>query len=670
MKKLLLITLVLALISCLFPGETRGTDNPQSTTHINHVTFDDSGALLHRPPEYSFNIEPLPIMASWYDYFPGGFTSIPIRLQPSPAGMHPGGGLYFAYQASPSAGSLRNIYYSYSEDGMITAGPSLIDLNPSSSPGFPSIDIDQDSGDPFVAWHSDSGIYLSCDQYSLMGFPGLWNEPYLVLAEAENPLLFIGDSPHNGEKRLHIFATSYEDDPDGIPQQVLRLIYADYNNPTDLAVYNPAQWTEVIIPYLDIWNAAGVRTFCTPVVSRDSGYVALVGHTQKLDTNDPYHPDNILFVLENDNYGDGDWTLFIGDPTIPVANPDNYFLDDSNQPYQDMRYTIYMNRHNAIIDDQGNYHFQGMFALFAEDNSWFPSMTTTKHVKFERNTETFYLKDIFPRHEDGESLYLPWSIPPEFDNNGSLIINPSWPVYWPDPEDAYHENYFRIVQRDNKLIALFQTYAITSSDNSSSADSGGSRSAVNTLIFLSADYGESWSEAINLNSSETPELSGMLPVYWYLADSVEHLYDDWHRIHLMFFDDNDFGSSILGNGPATGGTIMYTSLDLDFTWSPPPYAEEIVTIPSGMLDQNFPNPFNPDTTIRFLLPDEMQVSLQIYNLKGQLITTLIDDYLVSGEHYSVWNGKDSNNKPVASGIYLYRLSTDKQTETRKMLLIK
>ncbi len=88
------------------------------------------------------------------------------------------------------------------------------------------------------------------------------------------------------------------------------------------------------------------------------------------------------------------------------------------------------------------------------------------------------------------------------------------------------------------------------------------------------------------------------------------------------------------------------------------------------LSQNYPNPFNPETTISFSLPVENKVKLEIYNIKGQKVTTLLDEQLASGKHNITWKGTNSNQKHVSSGIYFYKLSTPTNSITRKMLLVK
>ncbi|MDP3114518.1 MAG: T9SS type A sorting domain-containing protein [Candidatus Cloacimonadaceae bacterium] len=95
-----------------------------------------------------------------------------------------------------------------------------------------------------------------------------------------------------------------------------------------------------------------------------------------------------------------------------------------------------------------------------------------------------------------------------------------------------------------------------------------------------------------------------------------------------------------------------------------------IVAPVFSLKQNYPNPFNPTTTISFSLPEAARVRLDIYNLKGQLVRTLLNSDKGAGLHSVVWNGKDKHNVAVGSGVYFYRISSPKHTQTKKMLLMK
>ena len=86
---------------------------------------------------------------------------------------------------------------------------------------------------------------------------------------------------------------------------------------------------------------------------------------------------------------------------------------------------------------------------------------------------------------------------------------------------------------------------------------------------------------------------------------------------------------------------------------------------------NFPNPFNPTTTISFSLPEDSDVELSIFNIKGQKIRSLLNNQITAGEHSIVWNGKDASGKKISSGVYLYKLNVNgKSEEVRKCLLLK
>ncbi len=85
---------------------------------------------------------------------------------------------------------------------------------------------------------------------------------------------------------------------------------------------------------------------------------------------------------------------------------------------------------------------------------------------------------------------------------------------------------------------------------------------------------------------------------------------------------------------------------------------------------NTPNPFNPTTTVRFSLRENLPVTLNVYNLKGQLVRALIDGRMEKGEHSVQWDGDDDYGKPVSSGVYLYQMKAGSANETKKMLLLK
>ncbi len=104
--------------------------------------------------------------------------------------------------------------------------------------------------------------------------------------------------------------------------------------------------------------------------------------------------------------------------------------------------------------------------------------------------------------------------------------------------------------------------------------------------------------------------------------------------------------------------------DLDFTVSVKEINNDVV-VKDYSLSQNFPNPFNPTTEINFSLPNETKVTIDIYNVLGQKVLTLLDRKIKQGSHSITFDAKN-----LASGAYFYRLTTDDFVQTKKMLLLK
>ncbi len=95
------------------------------------------------------------------------------------------------------------------------------------------------------------------------------------------------------------------------------------------------------------------------------------------------------------------------------------------------------------------------------------------------------------------------------------------------------------------------------------------------------------------------------------------------------------------------------------------------TLPGSFsLDQNWPNPFNPSTSIKFTLPRASNIKLEIFNILGQRVIELGNGFYEAGTYSEFWDGTDSNGKNVSTGVYFYQLSAGDYNETRKMLLLK
>jgi len=88
------------------------------------------------------------------------------------------------------------------------------------------------------------------------------------------------------------------------------------------------------------------------------------------------------------------------------------------------------------------------------------------------------------------------------------------------------------------------------------------------------------------------------------------------------------------------------------------------------LDGNYPNPFNPETTISYSMKEAGDVRIDIYNLKGQRVKTVVNEFAGVGAHQVVWNGQDDSNNSCASGLYFYKMKSGRYSKTNKMILMK
>ncbi len=154
-------------------------------------------------------------------------------------------------------------------------------------------------------------------------------------------------------------------------------------------------------------------------------------------------------------------------------------------------------------------------------------------------------------------------------------------------------------------------------------------------VFLSTDNGSSW-RAVNTGLT--------YPYVLALAVNGSHLFA----------------------GTSDGGvwrrplSEMVTAVADDFSQAPIDFA----------LEQNFPNPFNPQTTIRYQLPKTAQIVLKIFNLSGQEVRTLVNARQPAGVNAVVWDGKDESGKEVSSGIYIYRLQAGESIQSRKLSFVR
>jgi len=110
---------------------------------------------------------------------------------------------------------------------------------------------------------------------------------------------------------------------------------------------------------------------------------------------------------------------------------------------------------------------------------------------------------------------------------------------------------------------------------------------------------------------------------------------------------------------------------LEFLNNTPPQPTPVGPTAKTSLEQNYPNPFNPQTTIAFSLKDRARVQIDVFNVNGELVKTLLDETRAAGAYSDVrWDGRNNANQAVSSGVYFYKLVTNNFSQTKKMVLLK
>jgi len=134
-------------------------------------------------------------------------------------------------------------------------------------------------------------------------------------------------------------------------------------------------------------------------------------------------------------------------------------------------------------------------------------------------------------------------------------------------------------------------------------------------------------------------------------------------------EDLDFVNKDSGWAVGGFGTVLHTESGGMTTVKQSP---SFLPLPSSFeLYQNYPNPFNSQTILSFRLDySGAKVTVDIYNLHGQLVTTLLDDQLAVGHHHVMWDGTDQDGKRIGSGVYLYQIRINRQTKGGKMILLR
>ncbi|MCL6097262.1 MAG: glycoside hydrolase family 3 C-terminal domain-containing protein, partial [Bacteroidetes bacterium] len=243
---------------------------------------------------------------------------------------------------------------------------------------------------------------------------------------------------------------------------------------------------------------------------------------------------------------------------------------------------------------------------------------------------------------------------------------------------------FRVYDAPPVNLALRKTVTVSSIENNNSAYVGSKA--------VDGNNGTRWSSAWTDTQWITIDF-GSVTTFNRIKLNWEAAYGKQYRIEVS--NDNSNWTTLLTQTNGQGGIEQYNvsasarylriygtkrgtqygyslyEIEVYNLTSPTSVNEKETELPfSFKLSNNYPNPFNPSTTINYEIPKASNVRIEIFNSLGQLVKVLTDSFHQAGKYSSIWNGDDSSGSLVASGIYFYRMSAEGFTLVKKMVLMK
>lgn len=723
MKKLVITLITIGLVfSFAFAKQMQPTSERKPVESPAGVRMPAS----RNEPHYTFSKTPISINVNYYDYMIGSYNGLPLRVIPEVAG----GGYFMTYHGKnqPGDSATRRVFYSYIDaDGNMISNSEI--TNTQNNEGYSAIAVDPVSGKAFYAWHANADtdaeleIQFVSDAF-MAGYAGMFNDiqiivdnPFTLQGISSNefiwPTMQIGPSPIDGKRRIYVVGRNSEsNNVAGNPSENPIIAYTDFDE-DDILMGEVLDWNHTDIPEMTSWNqdpTAWRRPFHTIAVD-DAGNIYYIGYHfgQDADENDIDEAD--VDVFKCDNYGEGTWTRVSSYSDFPVNNPPaapgsntGYFEDQNGVPYADgvmsfKAMTSASGHSNAVVDGNGRVHTMGIWALSTNEGTYYPNMQYVKEIIYDPATDQFSINEIYPKKNPNDTVndcFIPWDVEEPFgdveyiESGGEyyLSVVTDWPFpHWDGSAHgdamAFHYTNLKLSEANEQgmMVAVWQnSWRARQYNEYQDMDYNDFMDTPEIYIAVSPDNGDTWSEPFSLNNQETPELDGIKPMWVYPADKVIYTGMNGNqkvgKIGIMFYDDHIWGSNVVENpyhptNPA-GGEVMFMELQITFPEGGSTSADDNhAQAPAPkLLSQNYPNPFNPSTTINFTMNKTAKANLSIYNVKGQLVKTLVNETKDFGTHNIVWNGTDSNGNTVPSGIYFYRLSTENHVETKKMMLMK
>jgi hypothetical protein len=688
-----------------------------------------ASVLMAEAPAFEVFQAPLDLGSSYYDYCPSSYVNTTVQRQNDEHG-----GTYILWHRKPTTDANRRIWNSYYDGTGTASAPALVDLaDYETEPyeGYPGVDVDIETGIPFYAYHvnndadPDYETGFGWDNFMFTGGLGIsginsaigeaWDNTELIANSVYEtsdfiwPYTFVMDHPTD-ENMVRIIVFGNNAAELGSLAQADNLLIATLDVDATAADFSStpasdfnADWQYQTIPEMDDLAEAGHRCYITvPAVTRD-GKICVFGDiafaegavenqgTETLNLYTVYSDDfGETFTFSNFKF-DND---IIGDENIPMPTDEIAGGFNSEGDHENFFWGLVATNHmNGVWGENGKVYISGQVALQSyeldalETSTYYPSQQYPKVFVVDPAAGSAYIEDVWPIGQDG--LYKPWDRDEDgvFDTDFTddeqeyYAIDNGWPHWNWFTDNIGADNYFRITKG---IVSGDEVFAAVWTDGynlkqymdpeNADADYQSWDQVPEICISISTD-GINYEEPVRISAHETEGISAlirgdgskMVPVYVTAADRIIDAGNNYGRIGLMFFDDLSFGSSIQSQGTDAGGNIRYMEIDVDF--SAVGNSEAPVST-AALKVSNYPNPFNPETTISFDMPVAGNAKVAVYNVKGQLVKTLANENFTAGTNSVMWKGFDNNNNAVSSGVYFFKVETENESVTKRMVLMK
>ena len=683
-----LFIVILISSSVLFATQTDELGNNINTNHkISRQTPQRHQA------DWDFILDPVEIFETHRETYshPNG---TPAQVQDIDA-------RFFLFHAEEPFGMISREYLAYlNPDGTLcNISYASQEYQPE---GIGGMAMDPETQDPIYVWecYRDDNPYpdimLGSDVWHLLHSPGLISTPITIFDQNDpdefpefqatekhfyrNPDILITRAPSYFEdfkRRLYVIAYQpYSDDIspiaiaycdfDTINLETGTLVELDWNYITDFPIENYGDQPKI-------------KTHFAAACHED-GIVGIVGWKEG-SWNDLPPEDSEFFVLYNDNFGEGEWEYHETNLEMYVESP----VNQSGLPWLQVAEQLHFapvnaGNFSAVCNYYGALHVAMPYSLrgiyWGEPTVW-PLLSQVRNVCFNAMTGEFESYEVYPQSDlpQANEPYLPWDEDKDgqvdqYDpETGHVVPVCSLPWQHWDMRYARHRNSIKTVtSADNyqhEHVCIWMDAL-----NSYRAHLEGEYAPPDMMIGGSPHAGFSWFEPIvlspdpdNANGDFTEQIDGQIPNTPILSSKLLDLGDSYSKLSIFYLDEFEHGPS--GDW---GGIMRYMELDASFailcTCS---VKNDLIPVREF---GNHPNPFNPSTTIRYDLPKGSHVTIEVFNARGQKVRTLMNGVGKTGMNSVVWNGDDDSGKPVSSGVYLYRLETERKTITKKMLLLE